>query len=39
VRRMPARDRLVVTLFAAGIVLLIVGLAFLAGYVLGRIIL
>jgi hypothetical protein len=38
-RRMRFRDRLVVTLFAVGIVCVFVGLAFVAGYVLGRVLL
>ena len=38
-RRMRFRDRIQVVLFAVGLIALFVGLAFLAGYVLGRVLL
>jgi len=38
-RRMRVRDRIVVTVFALALVSLIVGFAFLVGYLLGRVLL
>lgn len=38
-RRMHLRDRVQVTLFAFGLIAVFVGLAFLAGYLLGRVLL